>query len=253
MSRGDPDGGSVAVRKNRGEMSKRAAEYAHLVGESTDSHAQDGHRATPGVAGDGRRDALGGHRTLDGDSAVAVPGTAPPAIPVCNSLNAPRPRWLHRYQLTLLLVDMCAAFAATVTGAAARHGTLPRLTAHAGAWLTLLVIPLAWVCLLAVGRAYEAKALGSGPTEFERVLRAFFHLTAVTAFVVCAGRVPFSRHLVLLVLPLILVLSVLGRCAARVALRVLRQSGRATFSVLAIGEAAEVTEFIAQVGRDKSA
>ena len=173
---------------------------------------------------------------------------------VDGGVGATRPRrWILRYQLALLLVDMCAAFAAAVTGAALRPGTLPRLTEHVGTWLTLLVIPGAWVAVVAVGRGYEAKALGSGPTEFERVLRAFFHFTAVTTFVVCVDRVPLSRHLVLVVLPLILVLSVSGRCAARAVLRLLRQSGRAAFSVLAIGEAEEVAEFVALVARDKSA
>jgi exopolysaccharide biosynthesis polyprenyl glycosylphosphotransferase len=234
-------------------MSKRAAEYVRPVGEPTDPPTRDGHRAAPAAADHRRYNTVVGRTALDNGPAVTATGAAPPQA-VLSAVATPRPRrWLLRYQVALLLVDSCAAFAAIFVVTVAGNEALPRVAAHAAPWLTLLVIPIGWVVLLAVGRAYEAKALGSGPTEFERVLRAFFHLTAATAFVVCAGRTPLSRDLVLLVLPLILVFSVSGRCAARVALRLLRQSGRATFSVVAIGDAADVAEFVAQLRRDKTA
>lgn len=87
----------------------------------------------------------------------------------------PRP-WHRGYVARLVLVDATSAAVGSVSAATAA-GTL-------GAPRHLVLAPLyvvAWVCALAVGRAYDTRLLGVGPADYFRVLRSGVGLFAVVA------------------------------------------------------------------------
>ena len=64
-----------------------------------------------------------------------------------------------------------------------------------------VALPLAWVAVVAFNRAYEGRFVGVGPAEFERIFRAFLHLTALVAFVSFATGTDLSRGFIVLALP----------------------------------------------------
>ena len=115
------------------------------------------------------------------------------------------------------------------------------------------LVPLAWVALIAVNRAYERRFVGVGQAEFERVFRSFLHITALFAFGAYATKAEIARGFILLALPLALVLGLIGRYAMRKRLHALRRRGLAGVSVLAVGDGQAVTDFMVLLERDRYA
>ncbi len=155
--------------------------------------------------------------------------------------------------MALIAIDFAAVLTADVAGYSLRFGTFDtQRVEQTNNWGLALTLPFAWVLVAALGRGYEANTLGAGPTEYERVLRTFFHVTALTTFVLCATRVSASRGFILIALPGALLLTAIGRASARKVLAALRRRHRATVAVLALGDRAAIAEFAALVGRDPS-
>ena len=67
-----------------------------------------------------------------------------------------------------------------------------------------------WVAAVALAGGYEARILGLGSEEFQRVFRAFVGLTATVGFVSFALKVDVARGYVVLALPLVTILTFLG-------------------------------------------
>ncbi|MCW2648477.1 MAG: Undecaprenyl-phosphate galactose phosphotransferase, partial [Pseudonocardiales bacterium] len=114
-------------------------------------------------------------------------------------------------------------------------------------------MPLGWIGVLALNRAYEGRVVGVGPTEFERVFRAFLHLSVLTGFVAYASKQDVARGFIVVALPLALALDLAGRQAARASLRRRRARGEAMTPVLAIGGPESVARFAALLRKDRSA
>src|SRR5690606_881083 len=81
--------------------------------------------------------------------------------------------WRRRYVRTTLLCDAAAAFIATLL-------VHPFLGALAPTLLTLLVPP-AWLTLIALHQGYDTRRLGSGPHEYASVGRAGLTFAGVVA------------------------------------------------------------------------
>jgi exopolysaccharide biosynthesis polyprenyl glycosylphosphotransferase len=181
----------------------------------------------------------------DDPAAVAALQDMEVALRSAYNRSLPRPgalSWRSRYQLAAFLVDLAASVLAVVGAFLARFGDISADLQLAN--LTLLaMLPAAWLASAGLNRAYEVRILGAGATEFERIGKAFLHLTAITTFAAYVTRVEVSRALVLLALPATLTLSVLGRYALRKAVHRSRKSGRATVPVLAVGGAEEIAAF----------
>jgi exopolysaccharide biosynthesis polyprenyl glycosylphosphotransferase len=170
------------------------------------------------------------------------------------STNARSRNWLSSYLLALIALDLVAAVVADAVGYSVRFGSFNAADGEqASSWVVAACFPLAWVIVLAASRAYERKTLGSGSTEFERVIRGFFHATAVTAIVLCAMRLQASRGFILIALPSVLLLSLLGRQGGRSVLRRLRRQGRASMTILAVGEGPALAEFKQRLEADRAA
>jgi exopolysaccharide biosynthesis polyprenyl glycosylphosphotransferase len=150
--------------------------------------------------------------------------------------------WRTRYQLAAFLVDLAASVFAVVGAFVTRFGE-DATNLQVGNLVLLAMLPAAWLASACLNRAYEVRFLGAGATEFERVGKAFLHLTAVTTFAAYATHADLSRGFVLLALPATLVLSVLGRYGLRKAVHRGRRAGRATVPVLAVGGADEIAAF----------
>jgi exopolysaccharide biosynthesis polyprenyl glycosylphosphotransferase len=164
-----------------------------------------------------------------------------------------RARWMRRYQRLLVAIDLMAAGIAVAIAFIVRFG-IP--TDPAGVRVYALVgvlMPPAWVAVVAMNRAYEGRFVGAGPAEFDRLFKAFLYLTALVAIGSYASHVDIARGFVVVALPTALVLDLVGRYAARKYLHRLRSDGRAMTSMLLVGDGASIAEFAALVKRERYA
>lgn len=161
--------------------------------------------------------------------------------------------WVRCYQFLLLTVDVVSAGAAGVLGFFGRFGASGLTDGLVVDLAFALVIPFGWVAVCALNRAYEARIVGAGATEFERVFRAFLHLFVLTGFVAYAFKQDVARGFIVVALPLALVLDLIGRQLARGALRRSRARGGSMTPILAVGGPDTVAQFAAQLRRNQAA
>ncbi|MCW2540881.1 MAG: Undecaprenyl-phosphate galactosephosphotransferase [Frankiales bacterium] len=168
-----------------------------------------------------------------------------------NKSTTRRSTWLRQYQTGLVLIDALAASLAVMVSFVARFG----MTHYSVGLDSLMIValPLVWVALVALNRAYEGRFVGVGATEFQRIFTAFLHLTALLSFASFVTKAELARGFVLLALPLALVFDLLARFAARKWLHNQRASGRAMTSVLVVGEADAIADFTTLLRRDRYA
>src|SRR6185369_9874465 len=101
--------------------------------------------------------------------------------------------------------------------------------------LATFAAPLLWVGAIALSGGYEARVLGLGSEEFQRIFRAFVGLTATVGFVSFALKADIARGYIVLALPLAMVLSFFGHYALRKRLHRGRSRGRFTYRVIVVG------------------
>ena len=160
-------------------------------------------------------------------------------------------RWQRRFVLVLIMVDFVAASAAAAIAFSFRFGDAGGTEADA---VFALLLPFAWLASLACNRCYERRFIGAGPTEVERLGRAFLHLFVITAFASYATHADVARGFAFVALPLVFAIDGGGRYAARKVLHRLRNTkGIATVRVLAIGDPQAVAEFADLLHRDRYA
>jgi exopolysaccharide biosynthesis polyprenyl glycosylphosphotransferase len=161
-----------------------------------------------------------------------------------------RSRWLRQYQRGLLAADFATAWLAVAISYLLRFGV------HTSASLTMAVaalLPLAWVALIGINHGYGARLIGVGATEFQKIFRAFLHLTALIALASYLTHADLARGFVLVALPLALCLNMVARYAARKWLHKQRARGRALKSVLLVGDAEAISKFSMVLRRDQYA
>jgi exopolysaccharide biosynthesis polyprenyl glycosylphosphotransferase len=127
------------------------------------------------------------------------------------------------------------------------------LDPHHSDMILAVVLPAAWVATVALDRGYEGRFVGTGSIEYQRLFRAFAHLTIFVSFVSYAVQAEIARGFVLLALPIAFVLG----CATRyrVHTRGLRlgAAGVSIAPVLAVGGSAAIADFAALIHNDSSA
>jgi exopolysaccharide biosynthesis polyprenyl glycosylphosphotransferase len=190
----------------------------------------------------------------EGSSPTAVPGwTDPSALeppPDDSGTLRRRSRWLRQYQRGLVVADLTTAWAAIAVAYLLRFGMSASAPLNV---LAAVVLPLGWVALIGVNHGYGARLVGVGAAEFQRVFRAFLHLTALISFIAFVTDADFARGFVLVALPLALCLNLLARYGARKWLHAERARGRALKTVLLVGDAEAITKFSMVLRRDQYA
>jgi exopolysaccharide biosynthesis polyprenyl glycosylphosphotransferase len=160
--------------------------------------------------------------------------------------------WLHRYQILLIAIDLVAGSVAATLGLLPRFGAGYAVHDHPDVAFAV-ALPLAWVGVVALNRAYEGRFIGDGATEFQRVFRAFLHLSVLTGFAAYATNQSVARGFIVIALPLALALDLIGRRTARAGLRRSRAQGGSMTPVLAVGDSESVARFAARLKKDPCA
>ncbi|QSB06951.1 sugar transferase [Natronoglycomyces albus] len=131
---------------------------------------------------------------------------------------------------------------------AARFGTV---TSHSRIYiLTLLLLPVLWLTLLVLARAFESRYLYVGTDEYQRVVHAAMGLVALVALVSYAFELPISRAFVLIAIPVTAVTSIVARFGWRQWLHRVRRSGRCMKRVIIVGHETSVAELTGQLQRE---
>jgi len=161
---------------------------------------------------------------------------------------ARRRRWQRRYAHTLVGLDAVAAVAAALMAYVLRFFDTAGAVAYGAA---SLAAPVLWVAAVALAGGYEARILGLGTEEFQRVFRAFVGLTATVGFASYALKIEVARGYIVLALPLVFLLTFLGHYAARKRLHRQRARGRNVYRVIAVGGEESVADLATRLRQER--
>jgi exopolysaccharide biosynthesis polyprenyl glycosylphosphotransferase len=164
----------------------------------------------------------------------------------------PQRRWAKRYVRVLAATDFLsgcvAALIAYWVQIPDNAHVAAQTAARFGPWL--VAFPFLWVGTNALTSAFDQRVVGLGPEEFHRCARAFVALLAAVGFASYALKAALPRGMVVVALPLVLVLSVGTRYAARKVLHRARNQGRASNKVVLVGDTDSVADMSARLCRD---
>lgn len=175
------------------------------------------------------------------DASIAAPRTA---------VLAPRTalgtaHWQRRYVLRAALLDAAVGLVGALLGLLRFDSGPP-----AAPYLVLtVVLPVAWLLSLAVGRAYEPRFLFVGNDEYRRVTNAALWLTALLVITSYAVNFPLARGYVLITLPVTVMATLAGRHLLRHRLHRARARGECMRPVLVMGYERAVAGLCVQLQR----
>ena len=177
-----------------------------------------------GVSGAEAPDAVDGSRPL-----WVVPHEVPAIVPL--SSRSTEPHWVGVYRWAALGGDLLAAMLGVSVA------LLTRFAYHVGSGYLIVssVLPLAWVCAVALSKGYDPRYFGAGPDEFRSLLRSGVGLTAAVAMASYATRTEIARGFVVLAIPVMVLSALVLRYALRKDLHRHRVRGRCMHRVLVVG------------------
>jgi exopolysaccharide biosynthesis polyprenyl glycosylphosphotransferase len=163
------------------------------------------------------------------------------------ALAAPLRSWPRTYVRTLVAADAMVAAVAGILALSVRFGDAPTHSAYV---LASLLLPVPWLVVMAMARAYEQRYLGVGSEEFRRVVTGAVWLTAVVGTVSWATKAEVARGYVVIAIPVSCALTLLGRYAARKGLHRLRSAGACMHETIVVGHPHPVAELVRQSRRE---
>lgn len=160
--------------------------------------------------------------------------------------------WAQGYARQALFADLLVALVAALIAFVIRF-RFPLLgNPWSAPYIGLsLVMPLLWVGVLGLARAYEQRLFGVGPDEFRRVLQAGFTLTATVAILAYATKVDIARGYVIAALPMTTTFGLIARYQLRRRLHRRRERGEYMRRVVAVGHRAALADLIRQLRRER--
>lgn len=159
--------------------------------------------------------------------------------------------WARRYRDTLAITDALVVLAVMTLAQVARFGGDP-LADVAGNIappyaLVTAIIGIAWWLALGAYRSRDARILGHGIHEFQRVVTASWVTFAWVAVISFAFQISISRQYLLFALPLGIIALVSYRAAWRSVIHAQRDRGRACASVVVVGPPVTVRQLIGRL------
>ncbi|MEZ0491260.1 sugar transferase [Kineococcus sp. TBRC 1896] len=195
-------------------------------------------------------------RVIDAPTAPPLPEHDQPFLPLALGRSASstprgqrRPVWQREYSRTIAVSDALAALVGAVLGYLLRFGDAPYPAGPSVAW-TMVLLPPVWVASMLLFRAYEARFLGVGSEEFQRVLLAGTTVVALVGTVSWAFALDVARGFVVVALPVAGLLTVAARLAVRRYLHSRRAAGECMQSTLVAGHPGAVASLVRQVRRN---
>ena len=113
-----------------------------------------------------------------------------------------------------------------------------------------LLLPIAWLAIVAMVDGYDVRFIGVGSNEFRRVLNAGLILTAGVAFISYAAKAQLARGYVVVAFPSLTVLDLAARYVLRKRLHRLRGLGAFMQKIVIAGYPDVVADIIMQLRRE---
>lgn len=155
-------------------------------------------------------------------------------------LHAPRPAWLTRHAVALVVLDALAMTVATLTAKVSWLGfdaepLFIRSFSIPHAALTVVTVPT-WIAILGVTGAYDLGPFANDAKVWSRLVRGGAQLLAVIAVAYYFVHLEqLGRGILVGLIPLAVVLTAAGRYAAQVVLSRLRRHGWSHRTALLVG------------------
>ncbi|GGK67544.1 exopolysaccharide biosynthesis polyprenyl glycosylphosphotransferase [Planomonospora parontospora subsp. parontospora] len=159
------------------------------------------------------------------------------------------PLWVRGHRARAVVADFGCA---SLSGALAFFVRFGEVTPYVVPYVVLsAALPVVWVCAIALNRAYEARLIGLGPEEFQRVLQCGFMITAALAVGAYVTKTDVARGYVVLAVPLATALTLLARYRLRRSLHRRRARGGCMRRVVAVGHRAAAAELVDRLRRER--
>lgn len=172
------------------------------------------------------------------DISAAVPVAEQPAG------GAPAPRhvhWQSGFRTAVIATDVVIVVAVVFTSQAMRLSTGARVVlddvGSVSYWLVSSLLSALWLVALGINGAWDRKILGTGSSEYGRVMRASFYLFGLVAIISYLAAAETSRSYLGIALPLGLFGLLSGRWVWRRLLEEYRRAGNHLNTVVVVGGA----------------
>ena len=170
--------------------------------------------------------------------------------------------WERTHRLRTIATDVGSGVLGVAAGLLIREALVERvLTDNATSaqeavasvpWAAYLVLVVVWVASLASLGAYATRFAGAGTEMYRAVVRAAVSLVAMAACVSFFFNVPFSRLVIAVAVPVMLVLSLVSRRMLRQVIARQRLAGASLQATLLVGDARAVREMAHHIGAHPS-
>ncbi len=187
--------------------------------------------------------------TLTNEISTGTPGAdaTPPSPRPAPATKAPFRRWVRWTALT----DTVAMGIAALTAMLIRFGWAD-VQLEAVSYRTVgVVLTLAWPLVLGASGAYELRASLFGVEELRRLLRAAMVMLALAGVAHIVFRLNLSRSYFLILLPLAVLLTALGRAITKTGVN-RKGRGLNMHRVVAVGPACDITKFCTDLERTRT-
>ncbi|MFD0854550.1 nucleoside-diphosphate sugar epimerase/dehydratase, partial [Actinomadura adrarensis] len=153
------------------------------------------------------------------------------------------PDWVIRYLYLAMALDLLSMLAAGAIAFVLRFPGMPSDPDLPYIAFTI-ILPLLFLPVLGLCRAYQPRYVGVGWEEFHRVLRGGFLLMSMVAIAAYATKTEVARGYVVMALPLGTFLALLARYRLRKWLHKKRWNGQYMRRVIAVGHRTSVEDLI---------
>ncbi len=149
----------------------------------------------------------------------------------------------------LVTLDAFAALVATMVGVLVRFHDEVGLEYR----LMVVLLPPMWIAAMMAARSYDRRFLVTGTEEFRRVITGGIWLFAGVASVSFLSHTDLSRAAVGIAVPLVTVLTLLARLAARRSMHLAVRRGRSLSRMVVVGTRDEVLDLVRHMRRVRHA
>ncbi|GES06067.1 exopolysaccharide biosynthesis polyprenyl glycosylphosphotransferase [Acrocarpospora corrugata] len=159
------------------------------------------------------------------------------------------PAWTIRYRVSAAVSDVMCAFLAGAAAVVLRFG---EVTPYVEPYVLLSgTLPLLWVMVMGLNRVYEPRLIGVGSEEFRRIAQSGIAVIAAVAIAAYVTKTDLARGYVVLALPLMTILTLLGRYGLRRGLHRRRSRGQCMRRVVAVGHPEAVADLVRLFRRER--
>jgi exopolysaccharide biosynthesis polyprenyl glycosylphosphotransferase len=162
-----------------------------------------------------------------------------------------RTLWESRYVNALIVIDAIVGIVAAFAALQIKFGSPERGVSYGTYAALSVIVPIAWILVLALNHSYDTRFLFVGNDEYQRVLRSGLALTAAIAVGSYAAGITVARGYVVIAMPVAVTLGVLTRYLQRKVLHRAWARDSCLRRVVLVGHRSAVVSMARQLNRER--